>query len=160
MDDYDDEEIRPLPAPPRCRGIPIGDGNFTGCAYGYGDIPPLTGPCDCPVCHGSGYEGVVGTFLPHADFGDPECCGCLNGVIRADHADIVCNDCGAVVRTVPLNDLEKTLNEMELKLDLATAKCPHCQSVNLFPGFSRMLAFVCQTCGKGVSIPESPAIQN
>lgn len=48
--------IRHLPAPPRCRGIPIGDGNFSGCLYGYGDIEPLTGPCDCPTCNGTGVD--------------------------------------------------------------------------------------------------------
>jgi hypothetical protein len=52
----DGHEIRPVPAPPRCRGIPIGDGNYTGCAYGYGDIQPFTGPRDCPTCNGSGIE--------------------------------------------------------------------------------------------------------
>jgi hypothetical protein len=42
-DDYDSPEIRPLPAPPRCRGIPLGNDAFTGCAYGFGDMPPYTG---------------------------------------------------------------------------------------------------------------------
>lgn len=50
-------KIRPLPKPPRCRGIPIGDGNYTGCAYGYGDVAPFDPPCDCPICNGSGLEG-------------------------------------------------------------------------------------------------------
>jgi hypothetical protein len=86
--------VRPLPLPPRCRGIPLGDGNYTGCAYGYGDVPPFTGPRDCPVCNGSGFEGPIETTMPHSDFGDPDCSGCLNGVIRGDQADIVCNECG------------------------------------------------------------------
>ncbi len=47
----DDSEIRPLPSPPRCRGIPLGNGDYTVCAYGYGDIPPFTGPGDCPTCN-------------------------------------------------------------------------------------------------------------
>jgi hypothetical protein len=55
----DEPDVRPLPQPPRCRGIAIGDGNYTGCAYGYGDVPPFTGPCDCPVCNGSGIEGCA-----------------------------------------------------------------------------------------------------
>jgi hypothetical protein len=66
----DDSETCPLPPPPRCRGIPLGDGHYTGCAYGYGDAPPFTPPCDCPTCNGSGFEGPIGTTLPHADFGD------------------------------------------------------------------------------------------
>jgi hypothetical protein len=68
----EEPELRPLPAPPQCRGIPLGDGNYTGCAYGYGDIAPFTGPRDCPVCNGSGFEGHIDTTLPHSDFGDPD----------------------------------------------------------------------------------------
>ena len=64
--DFEDEprNIRPLPRPTRCRGIPIGDGNYTGCLYGYGDVRPFTGPCDCPVCNGSGFE-AEGSFQPN-----------------------------------------------------------------------------------------------
>jgi hypothetical protein len=106
-----DEEpvLRPLPHPPRCRGIPLGDGNYTGCAYGYGDVAPFTGPRDCPVCNGSGFESHIETTLPHSDFVDPECCGCLNGVIRGEQADIVCNECGTVLRTVPAANVGQTL---------------------------------------------------
>ena len=129
--------MRPLPPPPRCRGIPLGDGNYTGCAYGYGDLAPFTGPRDCPVCNGSGFEGHIETTLPHSDFGDPECCGCLNGVIRGDQADIVCNECGTVLRTVPAANVGQTLTELEITLEVASEMCPHCGSVNLFPGFSK-----------------------
>ena len=113
----------PISAPyprPRCRGIPLGDGNFTGCSYGYGDLPPYTGPRDCPQCNGSGFAGTVGTTIPHEWFGDPECCGCLNGVVRGDQADIVCNECAAMVRTVAAAELLRALTEMELTLDVAT----------------------------------------
>ena len=150
----EESELRPLPHPPRCRGIPLGDGNYTGCAYGYGDVAPFTGPRDCPVCDGSGFEGPIETTLPHSDFGDPECCGCLNGVIRGEQADIVCNECGTVLRTVPAANVGQTLTELEITLDVASEMCPHCGSVNLFPGFSRMLAFTCRQCGKAVLRPE------
>ena len=43
----------------RCRGIPIGDGNYTGCAYGDSTSRPFEGPCDCPVCNGSGVEQAM-----------------------------------------------------------------------------------------------------
>jgi len=102
----EESELRPLPPPPRCRGIPLGDGNYTGCEYGYGDVAPFTGPRDCPVCDGSGFEGPIETTLPHSDFGDPDCCGCLSGVIRGDQADIVCNECGTVLRTVPVANVK------------------------------------------------------
>jgi len=40
-------------------------------------------------------------IVPHSDVGDPECCGCLTTVERGDQIDIICNECGALVRTVP-----------------------------------------------------------
>jgi hypothetical protein len=39
-------------------------------------------------------EGIIGTTIPHSEFGDPNCCGCLNGFIIGDMAEIVCNECG------------------------------------------------------------------
>jgi len=33
-----------------------------------------------------------GPFLPHSDFGDPDCCGFLYGVVRGDQADLTCNE--------------------------------------------------------------------
>ena len=155
MEPEDDSDTRPLPDPPRCRGIPLGDGNYSGCAFGYGDVPPFTPPCDCPTCNGSGY-GPVGTMLPHADFGDPDCCGCLNGVIRGHQADIVCNECAAVIRTVPVADLQRTLDTMELALNSCTELCQHCGKVNVFPGFSRMTVFTCRECGEPLSLPGYP----
>jgi ribosomal protein S27E len=57
-------------------------------------------------------EEIIGTALPHSEFGDPECCGCLNGFVRGDHADIICNECSTVVRMVPAGGLQRTLDEM------------------------------------------------
>src|SRR4051794_3328483 len=101
-------DVRELPVPPRCRGIPLSDGEFTGCAYGYGDIPPFSGPRDCPTCNGSGLEGAA-TTIPHSEFGDPLCCGCLYGALNGNHADIACNECDAVIHSVPLPALRQTL---------------------------------------------------
>jgi hypothetical protein len=95
---------------------------------------------------------VTGTFIPHSDFGDPNCCGCLVGIVTGYLGHIICNECGVIVRTVPVSDLQKTLDEMELALDVAGVICPHCQPVNLFPGFTQMAAFTCQSCGRGVSV--------
>jgi DNA-directed RNA polymerase subunit RPC12/RpoP len=98
---------------------------------------------------------VTGTTLPHESFGDAECCGCLYAIKRGDVADLVCNECGATVRTVPASELQQTLTAMELTLDVAMAKCPHCGAVNLFPGFSEMIAFTCKECGEPVASSES-----
>ena len=42
----------------------------------------------------------------------------------------------------------RTLDEFELELEIATALCRHCRSVNLIPGLSGVGVFVCNTCGK------------
>ncbi len=146
----EDPDIRPLPDPPRCRGVPLGDGNFSGCAFGYGDVPPFDPPCDCPTCNGSGYEAPIQTMLPHADFGDEDCDGCVTGIIRDTQVEITCNACAAVIRTVAVADLQRTLDEMELALDLCTAMCPYCRSINVFPGFSSINTYTCSQCGRGV----------
>ena len=82
------------------------------------------------------------------DFGASDCRGCLTGRIIGDRGEIFCNECGEVVRSTPAGELQRALDEMNLGLDLATGLCKHCGAVNLFPGFSRVEAFVCQTCGK------------
>jgi hypothetical protein len=94
-----------------------------------------------------GLKEAIETTLPYSAFGDWDCCGCLNGIICGEQATIVCNECDAVIRTVPTADLEQTLTDMEFTLEVASEMCPHCGSVNLFPGFSSMLAFTCRECG-------------
>jgi hypothetical protein len=91
-------------------------------------------------------------ILPHSDFGDPECCGLLLPFERGDFVNIIRNDCSAIVQTVEAADLRRTLDEMQLKLDVASERCPFCRSVNLLPGFSQMLAFTCRSCGRVVVV--------
>jgi DNA-directed RNA polymerase subunit RPC12/RpoP len=103
---------------------------------------------------------IEGPILPHSDFGDPDCCGTLWPLERPGQpgtADIICNECDAVVRTVPTADLQRTLDEMESTLEVASAKCPHCGAVNLFPGFTQMLAYVCTECGEPVKVSDDSA---
>ena len=59
-----------------------------------------------------------------------------------------------MVRTVPTADLQHTLDEMESTLDLAVERCKHCGAVNLMPGFERVVAFVCDICGKSNEVAE------
>jgi hypothetical protein len=99
-------------------------------------------------------EHVVVTTLPHSSFGDSDCCGCLNGIIRGDQADIVCNDCQTVVRSLPTAALRHTLNEMELALDNCTEMCPYCRSVNVIPGLSRVMVFTCRGCRQVVRLTD------
>jgi hypothetical protein len=118
----------------------------------------LTGDCDCPICHGSGYEGMIATWIPHCDHGDPECPGFLYGLVRDGQGFVECNDCDAVVRTVPAAELRQTLNEMGASLDVASEQCPHCKSVNLFPAFSKMMVYTCCHCGEVVRLSSGPDI--
>jgi hypothetical protein len=76
-------------------------------------------------------------ILPHSDFGDAECCGLLLPFERGDFADIICNECGATIQTVRAADLRRTLDEMQLKLDVASERYPLCRSVNLLPASPR-----------------------
>ena len=95
---------------------------------------------------------VLETTLPHSAFGDPDCYGCLNGVSQGSQAVLVCNECNKIIRFVAAADLERTIQKMELSLDVATAQCPHCGAVHVAPGFSKLLAFVCDQCGQGVTL--------
>jgi hypothetical protein len=104
-------------------------------------------------------DKIIGTVIPHSDFGNPDCCGCLNGIVEGETAKIECNECGAVVRTVPASDLQRTLDEMELSLDVSVEKCPHCGSVNVMPGFSKVLAYTCDGCGVVVRLSDDPNIE-
>jgi ribosomal protein S27E len=100
-------------------------------------------------------DRYVGTAIPHSDFGDPECCGCLNGIYRGDIAVIECNECGAIIRTVAADEIEKALHEIEQSMDLATAICSHCGATHISPGFSRLLVFTCEECGKVTTFSDS-----
>src|SRR5262249_23665092 len=144
--------------PQRCRGVPLDDGDFTGCLYGSGEARVLTGEGDCPVCHGSGYEGVWATFVPHAGFGDPEGPGFLFGWIHGGRAYIGCSCCDAVIRTLPAAELQAVLNEMELSPASCTEQCPHCGKMNLMVGFSKMLAYTCRECGEPVRLSDDPGV--
>jgi hypothetical protein len=64
-------------------------------------------------------------------------------MIRADHAEITCNECAAVIKTVPLETPQATLDEMELPLDVASV-CPHCAAVHFAPGH--------ECCGQVVTL--------
>jgi hypothetical protein len=88
------------------------------------------------------------------DWGDKECCGCLEAVVRGEQADITCNECGAVVRTVPVERVSAALLEM-VSGAICSARCTHCDALNTFPGFSSIEAFICSECGESVAVSRS-----
>jgi hypothetical protein len=91
------------------------------------------------------------TIVPHQLLG-ADCCGCLVPVIRGEEADLVCNECNALIGTVAASEVELTLSQLALSDEICSAKCPHCTAMNVFPGFSAMTAFTCRECGEGVAV--------
>jgi hypothetical protein len=105
---------------------------------------------------GMAEEPAMKTTLPHSSFGAPKCCGCLDGIVRGDQADIVCNECNAVVRRVSSAELRLSLTEMERSLEVSTAICPNCRAVKVARGFSMLLAFTCEECGAITKLVDHP----
>jgi hypothetical protein len=90
--------------------------------------------------------------LPIVPHDDDDCCGCLIVVERGAVADLVCNECGALIRTVPTDEAPQILMRMVIDQGMCSAVCPHCQALNTFPGFTSIEAFICRECGEGVSV--------
>src|SRR5256885_1252353 len=88
------------------------------------------------------------TIVPHESLG-ADCCGCIVAVTRADETDLVCNECDALIRTVPASEAEQALAQLAPSDEICTGRCPHCGALNVFPGFSSMEAFTCRECGEG-----------
>ena len=91
-------------------------------------------------------------MAPHGEFGDSECCGLLVGIIGGDKADIGCNECDTILKTVPAGDPPRAFDDMVVTLDFATDLCPHCCGVNVLSGFSNMLAYTCRQHGKPIRV--------
>ena len=90
-------------------------------------------------------------IVPHEIATGANCDGCLVVKQRGEEADLVCNSCGAVVDTVPID--RAGLRLIELGSDeICSTRCPHCGATNLFRGFTVIEAFVCRECGEGVSV--------
>jgi hypothetical protein len=90
-------------------------------------------------------------IIPHESLG-ADCCGCLIVQINGDHADIVCNECGAAIRTVRVGDIQAAMSEMAQTDIISSARCTHCGALNTFPGMSSVEAFICSECGEGVAL--------
>ncbi len=67
-------------------------------------------------------EEIVPTLIPHSEFGGANCCGRLTGMHVGKLAEIVCNECGAVI-AYAAGDLRQILDELESQLYPATAVC-------------------------------------
>ena len=99
------------------------------------------------------------TIIPHESVG-ADCCGCIFPFIRGDEADLICNECETVIRTVPAAEVDRALAELARTVaspELCSYTCPHCGTLRVFPGFSSMIAFVCSECDQSVVI--EPRVQ-
>jgi hypothetical protein len=90
-------------------------------------------------------------IVPHQMLG-VDCCGCLYVRVDGELADIVCNECAAVIRSVPLADVERVVLEFDETDAVCSAVCTHCGELNTFSGWSTIEAFVCSACGQGVHV--------
>jgi hypothetical protein len=89
-------------------------------------------------------------IIPHESLGTG-CCGCLVVRVNNDETDIVCNECGEVIRTVRAGDIQAVMSEMTQTDIVGSAVCTHCGALNTFPGMSSVEAFICSECGEGVA---------
>ena len=90
-------------------------------------------------------------IVPHEIATGADCEGCLIVQERGSVADLVCNECGALVETVPIERAAAVPVELASK-EICSARCPHGGALNTFPGFRVILAFVCSECGEGVNV--------
>jgi hypothetical protein len=110
-------------------------------------------------------------LVPHADYGDAECCGIVMPVRNGEYVqlqdipaqnnqmpvDLMCNECGAVIASVPAGEAEQTLLRMAMSGGVCSETCPLCGELNVFPGWTAMEAFTCRFCGNGVKV-ERPVL--
>jgi hypothetical protein len=94
-------------------------------------------------------------IVAHESVADVDCCGCLIVRTREGQADFVCNECGSVIRTVAVADIDATMLELAQTDTVCSARCPHCDALNFFPGMSAITAFICRDCAEGVVVSRS-----
>jgi hypothetical protein len=93
-------------------------------------------------------------IVPHEVATGANCCGCLIIQVRGDQADITCNECGALIRTVPKEFAPAVILGMA-SMVICSVRCIHCGALSTFPGFSSIAAFICSECGESVVVSES-----
>jgi len=72
--------------------------------------------------------------------------------VIGDQADLVCNECGAIIATVPAVEGDQTLLRMAMADGITSEACPSCGKANVFPGLAAIDAFFCRHCGAGVAV--------
>ena len=104
-------------------------------------------------------------LVPHSDYGDPDCCGIIMPFRNGEYidlkrnpgtadVDLMCNECAAVLRTVPVTEVEAPLLRMSMEQGVCSETCPVCGELNVVPGWTAMEAFTCRFCGSGVKVDQ------
>src|SRR5712691_11215439 len=85
---------------------------------------------DDPVSMAKDERGYL--IVPREVATGADCEGCLIVQERGDLADIVCNECGTVIDSVPLERAGATLMELACR-EICSARCPRCESAEHIP---------------------------
>ena len=93
-------------------------------------------------------------IVPHEEATGADCCGFIVARVQGETANLVCNECGAIIDTVPADTIDVVMKALASDA-ICSARCPRCGEVNAFPGFSSIDAFVCAQCGEGVEVSSS-----
>ena len=102
-------------------------------------------------------------LVPHSSYGDPDCCGIIMPFRNSEYVDLkrnpgtadvnlMCNECGVIISTVPAAEAEATLLRMAMAEGICSEICPHCGETNVLLGFTAVEAFTCRFCGSGVRV--------
>jgi uncharacterized Zn-finger protein len=89
-------------------------------------------------------------IVPH-DLAGTDCCGCIVARDKQDSIELVCSECNAIVGTIHPQVFVRLV-----KLEAARPVCPYCDQVNVFPGYTRMLLYIYQHCGRSVKVRDEP----
>ena len=55
-------------------------------------------------------------IVPHSLIADVNCCGCLIPEIRGEDADLICNECSALIETVPAAEIKPALLKLAMSI--------------------------------------------
>jgi hypothetical protein len=95
-------------------------------------------------------------LVAFADCGpDKGCCGLIMPAQGSDGVELLCNECGFVMATVPtITEAESTLMRIAMN-DAVCSLCTVCGETNVFTGFDEMLMFTCRHCGSALEVKRS-----
>jgi hypothetical protein len=88
------------------------------------------------------------SIIAHGSLG-ANCCGCVIINLHDRHSNIACDDCGAVIRTVPLQTSTGRFTSWWAAL---VPLAPQCGELNVLARFKVMNRFIFPVCGESVTI--------